>query len=130
MNWKWVGMVVLGVVAVSSSGCSSGQQLQTITITPSSETFLFPDPSANVQLRALGTYTHPPAQKDLTNMVTWTSNTPQVAVVSTTGLLSPAGTGCGGAVISASITTNSPKDNVVVGTMTATVDNPNVTGCP
>jgi len=130
MNSKWVGMFALGAAMLFSLNCGNNQQLESISITPSSETFLFPNPSANVQLRALGTYTHPPAQKDLTNVVTWTSNTPQVAVVSNTGLLSPAGVGCGGALISASITTNSPKDNVVIGTMTATVDNPNVSGCP
>ncbi len=127
---KWLGLLGIGVAAITLLSCSSGQRLQTIAITPASETFSAPDPAANVQLRALGTYTHPPATKDLTNQVTWTSNTPQVAVVSSSGLLSPAGVGCGGALVSAALKTNDPVGNVVVGTMTVTVDDLNVPGCP
>jgi hypothetical protein len=123
----WMGICFAGLTLLS---CSSGQQLLSIAITPSSETFGAPDPSANVQLVALGTYAHPPATKDLTDQVTWTSNTPQVAIVNSTGLLSPAGTGCGGSIVSATLKTNSPSGNVVVGTMTVTVDDINVPSCP
>jgi hypothetical protein len=127
---RWFGLLGIVVVGLTWLSCSSGQQLQSIAITPSSETFGAPDPSANVQLRALGTYIHPPATKDLTNQVTWTSNTPQVVIVNSTGLLSPAGTGCGDAIVSATLKTNNPTDNVVVGTMTATVDDINDPSCP
>jgi len=127
---KWLGLLGIGVAGLTLLSCSSGQQLQTIAITPASETFGSPDPSANVQLRALGTYTHPPATKDLTSQATWTSNTTQVAIVSSTGLLSPAGVGCGGAIVSATLKTDNPTGNVVVGTMTVTVDDLNVPGCP
>lgn len=131
MNRKvWLGMIVAGVVGLQASGCSAGQQLETITITPSGEVFLVPDPTFNVQLVATGTYAHPPATKDITALVTWKSNTPQIAVVNSTGLLSPAGTGCGEAIISASLLTNSPAGNTVVGTMTATVDDASVKTCP
>ena len=127
---KWLGL--LGVCAIGAQflSCSSGQQLLSISITPSSETFLAPDPTLNVQLVAYGTYAHPPATKDITNQVTWKSNTPQIAVVSSTGLLSPAGTGCGGAIISATLLTNNPTGNVGVATMTATVDDIAVPSCP
>jgi hypothetical protein len=128
---KWVGLLGIFVAGgLLSLGCSAGQQLISITITPSSETFSAPDPKANVQLVALGAYAHPPATKDLTDQVTWTTNTPQVAVVNSTGLLSPAGTGCGLAIISATFKTNSPTGNIVVGTMTATVDDAAVSICP
>lgn len=127
---KWIGLLGICFAGLTLLSCSSGQQLLSIGITPSAETFLTPDPTGNVQLLALGTYTHPPATKDLTTQVTWTSNTPQVAIVSNTGLLSPSGTGCGGAIISATIKTNNPTNNVVVGTMTVTVDNKADPICP
>ena len=84
---RWFGLLGIGFAGLTLLSCSSGQQLETITITPSAETFLSPDPTLTVQLRALGTYTHPPATKDLTSQVTWASNTPLVAVVNSTGLL-------------------------------------------
>ncbi len=127
---RWFGLLGIGFAGLTLLSCSSGQQLETITITPSAEIFGAPDPTANVQLRALGAYVHPPATKDLTNQVTWASNTPQVVIVNNTGLLSPAGIGCGGAIVSATLKTNDPTDNVVVGMMTATVDNINVPSCP
>lgn len=126
-------LFLLGLFAVcvfQSLGCSSGQRLQTITITPASETFLAPDPAANVQLVAVGTYVHPPATKDITSEVTWTSNTPQVAIVNNTGLLSPAGNACGGAIISASLLTDKPSGNSVIGTMNVTVDDKTDPICP
>lgn len=127
---KWLGLLGIGVAGLTLLSCSSGQQLLSIAITPSTETFLSPDPILTVQLRAVGTYTHPPATKDLTSTVTWTSNTPLVAVVSSAGLLAPAGTGCGGAIISATLKTDKPTGNTIVGTMTATVDDANDPVCP
>jgi hypothetical protein len=127
---KWLGLAGICFAGLALLSCSSGQQLLSIAITPSSETFGAPDSSASVQLVALGTYAHPPATKDLTNQVTWSSNTTQVAVVSSTGLLSPAGIGCGNAIVSATVKTNNPTGNVVVGTMTVTVDDISVPSCP
>jgi hypothetical protein len=133
MNRKWLAVAFL--VAIVSlvmvlPGCGSKQQLVGLAITPSSETFLSPDPQSNVQLKVYGTYVHPPATKDLTTQVTWTSNTPQVAVVNGDGLLSPSGIGCGGAIISASLLNNKPTGNVAVATMTVTVDDAAVKVCP
>jgi hypothetical protein len=130
MNRRRMTTWVLIVVGLAQLGCSTGQKLESITITPSSETFLAPDPTAAVQLRALGTYAHPPATKDLTDTAVWSSNATQIAVISSAGVLSPAGTGCGGAIISASVTNNSPTGNVVIGTMTVTVDDSANPICP
>jgi hypothetical protein len=127
---RWFGLLGIGFAGLALLSCSSGQQLLTITIMPATETFGSPDPNANVQLRALGAYSHPPATKDITSQVTWASNTPQLAVVTANGLLSPSGTGCGSAIISATLKTNSPAGNIVVGNMTATVAEAGVTGCP
>jgi hypothetical protein len=98
---------------------------------------LQPDPALNVQLRALGSYIHPPVTKDITDQVTWASNTPDLATVTATGLLAPAGIdACGGGLISATVNTNSSAGNisssgaVVTGYMNITIDNLVVKGCP
>jgi len=46
---------------------------------------------AGVQLRALGSYIHPPVTKDITNKVTWASNDTRMFSVSSTGLLTATG---------------------------------------
>jgi hypothetical protein len=80
-----------------------------------------------VQLRALGSYIHPPVTKDITNQVVWTSNTPQMVMVSSTGLITATGQACGGTIISATVTTNhssgaiSSNGALVTGSMTANV---------
>jgi hypothetical protein len=104
-----------------------------ITIIPDTETFgdakipVDLDAGLNVQLRALGSYIHPPVTKDITNQVTWVSNTPQMVTVSSTGLITVTGLACGGTIISATITTNHSPGNIsstgaiVTGNMTANV---------
>jgi hypothetical protein len=72
---------------------------------------------------------HPPATKDITNQVTWTSNTVQVAQVTATGKVSP-NTNCGTAGVTASLLTNSPTGNVITGATNVTVDGPAGSGCP
>ena len=79
MNRKWFSAVAL-VVAVALllvfSSCGHGQELVSITVQPTSETFgasnmpVIDNAGASVQLRALGSYIHPPVTKDITNKVT------------------------------------------------------------
>src|SRR5260370_37154123 len=89
---------VAGLVAVGSwlamLSCDHDQQLVGITIKPETENFGAADPALNVQLRALGSYIHPPVTKDITSQVTWASNTPNMVTVTPTGLLSPFGFSC------------------------------------
>jgi hypothetical protein len=121
---------LLGLLGVCFAGltllsCSSGQQLVSITVTPASAIFGSPVPVGvpqdGIQLMAVGNYAHPPAAKDLTGQVVWKSNIPDVAPVDATGKLT-AGPNCGVAGITASFQTNDPTGNVVIGSMTATVD--------
>jgi hypothetical protein len=126
---KWFSLVGLAAVSLLMAGCSSGQQLLSITISPASAVFGGPGAGQGIQLTALGTYTHPPATKDLTSQVTWKSVIPTVANVSGTGLLT-AGDNCGVTGITASLVTNQPTGNIVIGTMTATVDGPSSENCP
>ena len=122
---------VAGLVAVCSLlamlSCAHDQQLVGITIKPETENFGAADPALNVQLRALGTYIHPPVTKDITSQVTWASNTTNMVMVTSGGLLSPAGFACGNALVSATVLTNHSSGNrsssgaIVTGYMTANV---------
>ncbi len=64
---------VLWVVGLTS--CAHEQQLTSITVQPTTETFgaadipVSADAGLNVQLRALGSFIHPPVTKDITDQV-------------------------------------------------------------
>jgi len=133
--FRAIGAFVIGCSLLAGLSCARDQQLVSVTIVPGSQEFGDQDPALNVQLRALGTYIHPPVTKDITGQVTWASNTPLVAIVTPTGLLSPQGTDCGGSLVSATVQTNTAGDRtskgaIVTDTIVVTVDNPFVKGCP
>ena len=123
MNRKWLSIVVLvaaaGVLSALSS-CGHSQELVSIQIQPTSETIgasnipVSQDANAQVQLRALGTYIHPPVTKDITNQVTWASNDAQMFSVNSTGMLTATGEACGGTLVSATVTTNTQYGRLVV----------------
>ena len=77
-------------------------------------------------LTAKGTFTDQSIQ-DITNQVIWTSNTPDMVMVNSTGLITATGRACGGTIISATVTTNHSSANIssngaiVTGTMQANV---------
>jgi hypothetical protein len=134
--FRGLGVFALFSLLFGMLSCAHDQQLVSISIAPSAQEFGDQDPALNVQLRALGNYIHPPVTKDITDQVTWASDSPIVAVVSSTGLLSPSGFACGGALISATVQTNSSAGNrtskgaIITSTIVTTVDNPLVMGCP
>jgi len=136
MRTKFAGPVVLFAIAsllLILPACGHKQQLVSITIIPAAETFgdvhtpVDQDAGLNVQLRALGSYIHPPVTKDITNQVTWVSNTPDMVTVNATGLITATGRSCGGTIISATVTTNHSEGDIpsggaiVTGTMQANV---------
>lgn len=136
MNGKWWSIVVLVAAAgllVGLNSCGRDQQLVSIQVQPSVENFgastipVSANAGATVQLRALGTYIHPPVTKDITNQVTWASNDIQMMTVNATGLLTATGDSCGGSLVSATMTTNtsaggiSSTGAVVTGFMTGNV---------
>jgi hypothetical protein len=125
-NSLWLAVVCAATLLLPS--CGRDQQLVSIAIQPGTETFGASDipvsanAGATVQLRALGSYIHPPVTKDITNQVTWSSNTPDMVTVSSTGLITATGLACGGTLISATVTTNDTSSGAIVtGTMTANV---------
>jgi|SRR3984885_5071933 hypothetical protein len=134
MKAKWFGTVALILVAISLlsvSSCGDPQELTSIQVQPTTETVgasnipVPADAGLQVQLRALGTYIHPPVTKDITSQVTWSSNDTQMFTVSSTGLMTATGVACGGTLVSATATTNSDGSGVsssgaiVTGSMTA-----------
>ena len=132
MTRTWLGVALVCATAIMLPGCGHDQQLVSIAVEPTTETFGAPnvpvnlDAGLNVQLRALGTYIHPPVTKDVTNKVTWVSNTPGIATVNSTGLLTATGQDCGGGLVSATLTTNNAgtvhsTGAIVTGTMTVNV---------
>lgn len=136
MNGKWLSVIALVVVAgvlLTVSSCGRDQQLVSIQVQPSVETFgdssiqVPLDAGLQVQLRALGTYIHPPVTKDITNEVTWSSNDTQMMTVNSTGLLTATGGSCGTTLVSATLTTNtssgglSSSGALVTGYMTGNV---------
>jgi hypothetical protein len=129
MRLRYAGGVGLVISLGLSLGCSTGQQLQSIAVTPANVVFGGADPTLHAQLTATGTYTHPPATKDITSQVTWASSVTQVAQVTNTGMVSP-NTNCGVSNVTASLTTNQPRGNVVSGAATVTVDGPTTDNCP
>ena len=133
MNRNWFKLIIVCAVALFLPGCGHDQQLVSIAIQPDTETFgdsktpVILDKGLNVQLRALGSYIHPPVTKDITDQVVWTSNTPQMVTVSATGLITATGDACGNTLVSATVTTNKSTGNLsssgalVTGFMTANV---------
>lgn len=136
MNGKWLSVIALMVVAgvlLTVSSCGRDQQLVSIQIQPSVETFgdsnipVPNDAGLQVQLRALGTYIHPPVTKDITSEVTWSSNDTQMMTVNSSGLLTATGGSCGTTLVSATLTTNtssgglSSSGALVTGYMTGNV---------
>ena len=136
MKGRSLSIVVLITVAgllFGLNSCGRSQELVSIQVQPPVETFgasttaVIDNAGAQVQLRALGTYIHPPVTKDITNQVTWTSNTPQMFTVDSTGLLTATGESCGGTLVSATLTTNtssgglSSSGALVTGYMTGNV---------
>ena len=126
-------MITVCATVLLLPSCGHNQQLVSIGIQPTAETFgavnipLSQDAGANVQLRALGSYIHPPVTRDITNQVIWNSNTAGLATVNNTGVLTATGMACGNALISATVNKNSSDGGitasgaVVIGYMTASV---------
>jgi len=127
--------ILLGLLAaailLSVSGCARETRLVQITINPPTFTFLTANSGLQVQFTALGRYIHPPETRDITSQVTWKTETPQIIDVSSSGMVSATGDGCGVVGVSASSNkdTESSKE-IVIGFATVTVNDPTRSVCP
>jgi hypothetical protein len=110
--FRSLGAVIGLSCLLAALSCAHDQQLVSIAVQPGTETFgdsntpVSADAGLSVNLRALGTYNHPPVTKDITSLVTWTSNTPQMVTVDSAGVLTATGLACGNALVSATVQTN------------------------
>lgn len=130
---KWFGLALVCAIGILVLSCGDPQELVSIAIQPGSETFgssnipVSLDAGLTVQLRALGSYLHPPATKDITDQVTWATDDAQMVTVNSTGLATATGQVCGTALISATETTGhngsgvSSSGAAVTGNMTVNV---------
>ena len=133
LEFRSVGALALIGLLVALSSCAHDQQLVSITIAPTEETFgdatipLNLDAGLSVQLRAIGTYVHPPVTKDITSQVQWGSDDIQMVTVNPTGLITATGNACGSTLIAATVNTNRSTGNrsssgaIVTANMTANV---------
>src|SRR3984957_17028694 len=129
MNRKRLALAALIIAAIafsSMSSCARGTQLQSITIQPTSGTFGGVDPSLTFQLKALGTYIHPPKTVDITNQVNWQSDATQVVQVTSAGVASP-NTDCGTAQVFAEM--HDHDNDIVSNQATIIVEGPANEGC-
>lgn len=126
---RLIGILSLCAAMILLPSCGAGQKLVSIQVNPATVTFGSVNPILQAQLTAVGSYIHPPATKDITNQVTWTSDITQVAQVTNAGVVSP-NLACGTANITATFLTNHPAGNIVTGSASVTVDGPSGSGCP
>src|SRR5690349_4520888 len=124
---RYIGAIVFCSLLVGLLSCARDQELISITIQPGTETFgaanipVSANAGSTVQLRALRTYIHPPVTKDVTAQATWASNTPDIATVDSSGLLTATGLACGNALVSATVKAGQSSGAIVTANMTATV---------
>ncbi len=105
------------------AGCGHDQRLVSIDISPKDATIK----GAGLELhyKALGSYSHPPNTKDITDQVLWESSAPQIVSIDQNGVAT-SGLGCGtGLEITATSSPRTPKsDSVIVGHVTVNVTQP------
>ncbi|MGA7684927.1 MAG: hypothetical protein WCC32_18430 [Terriglobales bacterium] len=124
-------LVAMGAV-LSLPSCGHDQKLESVQIQPQTFTFLTATAGQTEQLTATGTYIHPPATKDVTDLATWTVDDGVVEVGTNTGLITTVGNGaCGGANITATVPEGTGgAGNIVSAYATVTVDDPTNKLCP
>ena len=132
MNFRLRGifaaLAAILILFVFVPGCARDQELTSIQIQPSGATFGAVDPNLVVRFSASGTYIHPPQTKDITNQVTWNTDTPQVVQVTPEGSVSPNQT-CGTGNIFATMHDNASGSDIRSNSASVVVNGPSSLGC-
>ena len=137
MKRRYVGLAMGAVIAMGAAlslpSCGHDQKLVSIAVTPQSA--IYPTPkSLYVNFTATGTYIHPPVQKDITALVTWSAAVPELLIINDNGVagrIAPDGTDCGISDISATAQEGTGgAGNIVIGYATVTVQDPTNPLCP
>ena len=85
---KYVGVFVLLIstaALLSRGSCARDQKLVGITVQPANATF--GGVGAQIQFTAIGTYIHPPENKDITQQATWTIDSQNLVTIDAPGLV-------------------------------------------
>ncbi|MGA7220042.1 MAG: hypothetical protein WBX38_17130 [Candidatus Sulfotelmatobacter sp.] len=88
MGRKWFGILALIALAgflSSVSSCGFNQHLVGIQVQPPGATF--ESVGASIVFKAIGTYEHPPATKDITDQVTWSVDSQNLVSITDTSLV-------------------------------------------
>jgi len=107
MHRKWfviatsMGAVTLLLALLS---CAADQRLESIEVVPPGATF--GGVGAQIQFKAIGTYSHPPGTKDISDQVQWSIDSQNLATVTNTGFVTSTSI-CGSGNLMASVTTHS-----------------------
>jgi hypothetical protein len=126
MKRSYIGLVLSALVTVAAllilPSCGYDRQLVAITVTP--DNLQITGAGLVVNFTAIGTYIHPPEQRNITDSVVWTSSIPQaISIVSNTGVAT-SGNACGTNISIAATAYRDPQaqsGKVVVGTALVTV---------
>lgn len=123
-----IATLVLVLMMIFAIDCAREQTLTAIQIKPLGATFGTIDPSLVINFTASGTYDHPPQTKDITNLVTWHSDTPQVVQINGSGAASPS-TGCGTSNVFATMRDHASGSDVTSNSAAVVVNGPASLGC-
>ena len=107
MYRKWFGIAVSVaalVLPLILFSCAADQRLESIEVVPSGATF--GSVGAQIQFKAIGTYSHPAGTKDLSDQVQWSIDSQNLATVTNTGFVTSTSI-CGSGNLMASVTTHS-----------------------
>ena len=88
MKAKWFGIIALiaaATVLSSLSSCGFNQHLTSIQVVPPGSTFN--SVGSSTLFKAIGTYEHPPATKDITDQVTWSVDSQNLVTITNTSLV-------------------------------------------
>ena len=105
-------------VTIPTNGGVPPHELQSITITPSSQTVTAADQT--VQFIAIGTFSTAPTTQDLTQSATWSSSSPAVATIVSRGLQGGLATGKTPGTTTITATAVSVSGATIIGTATLT----------
>lgn len=127
-TWRLIAIVILILPVAMMPSCARPQQLTQIQIQPSGGfTFGVADPTLSGNFKAFGTYIHPPQTIDITNQVKWQADIPQLLSVSSSGVVSPTGAGCGNGGVFAQL--HQDGNDVVSNTANIVINGPASAGC-
>jgi len=96
---RLAGLALCAAALLNLPSCAHSQQLVGISLTPQGTTITLGGPGEVVgtQFTAIGTYIHPPENKDVTSTAVWATDSPTIIalVPNQPGLVNTTGEGCG-----------------------------------